>query len=201
MKFTVSEDVEIVANGQRILLEAGDEVAIEDQQDINSRIAEAFEASKDIPGHLDGLFKARNGGAGGSKFDTPQTIESLISADWVSYNHPAVMKGVDAFKASIPGYVGLIKLDELPDNQVVELIDGHKTGFLSVVINGKRAEHVDFTVLMLGQDSGKEVVFTFHPGDPIRPSSLPDGGEFSKGDKITVQQAKNLGFEYAKVRD
>jgi len=32
MKFTVSENVEIVANGKRILLEAGDEIGVEPKQ-------------------------------------------------------------------------------------------------------------------------------------------------------------------------
>jgi len=170
-------------------------------EDLKVRIQQAFENSKDIPGHLEGIFKQRNEGAGGSKFKTKQTIESLVNADWKPYNHPAVKGGAKAFKAPIPGYMGLIELDSLPDDSIVTLDDGHETGFLSVTVPGKRSQSVNFTVLLVGDHGGKEVVYTFHPGDPVRPSSLPDAGDYKKGDQITVKEAKDLGFNYGKIVD
>ena len=216
--FVISEDVEIVADGQRILLEKGDKIVINEMHrsavpedlphdwtelprksnDVRDRIGQAFENSKAIPGHLEGLFKNRNSGSGGSKFKEPQTAESLINADWKPFSHSALMKGTTGFVASVPGFLGITPLKDIPDNQEVTLDDGHKTGFLSVVISGKQSIPVNHTVLILGDEGGKEVVYTFHPGDPIRPSSLPIGN-FQKGQKITAGEAKKLGFEYAKL--
>lgn len=196
-KFVISEDVEIVADGKRILLEAGDEINVQ-SGDVHERIRQAFENAKTIPGHLDGLLKARNSGSGGSKFKEPQTIERLVNADWKPFSHPTLMSGTTGFVAPIPGYLGIVPLKDIPDNQEVTLDDGHKTGFLSAIIRGKQNIPVNHTVLIVGDEGGKEVVYTFHPGDPIRPSSLQIG-DYQKGQKITAGEAKKLGFEYAKL--
>jgi hypothetical protein len=48
-KFTVSEDVEIVANGQRILLEKGDKIVINEETDLSNAIQSGdLEAVKTI---------------------------------------------------------------------------------------------------------------------------------------------------------
>jgi hypothetical protein len=57
----------------------------------------------------------------------------------------------------------------------------------------------DKTVILLGPgDDGREVVWTFHPGDPVAPSIVPV--ESSTLTVLTVARAKALGFALAKIR-
>jgi hypothetical protein len=52
------------------------------------------------------------------------------------------------------------------------------------------------TTLILCQHEGKEVVATFHPGDPIVPKTV---AESQLDNCKTVGDARRLGHEYAKI--
>ena len=54
------------------------------------------------------------------------------------------------------------------------------------------------STLILGKEKGEEVVFTFHPGEPVRPTQLPAVPELV-GKTVTMETAFLLGFEYVKV--
>lgn len=130
---------------------------------------------------------------------TPEQLEqAILAAEWEEYSHPAVTEGCEAFRASISGQLGVVGLVSLPGETEVTLDDRKGTGKVSAVVSGVRGETVDFTVLILGKEDGKEVVFTFHPGDPVRPSQVQaEPGLHSK--KITAAQAIQMGMTTAKI--
>ena len=136
-----------------------------------------------------------------------KTLEAdLLEAEWEEYliegkPHPAIMKGAVGYTAKIPGQTGMMKLDLLsnPENYEVKLTDAKNTGFLSAVIEAKNkldrlVQLCMFTVIIIGEHEGEKVVFTFHPGDPVEPSSIT-GEERT----VTVQEARELGFDLAKI--
>jgi hypothetical protein len=139
--------------------------------------------------------------AAGSGYDLePSAIETaLFSASWAPYEHPAVMKGCTAFRAELPGFEGLSALADLPPETPVVLRDPKKTGFVEacVALRPAEAKVAPFTVAILGEDDGKEVVFTFHPGEPIMPSRVKAEGK--DGLVITAAEALALGLSFAKI--
>lgn len=155
--------------------------------------------------YLASCLKMRNPGpkSVGSVFDQPQTIESLATAEWVSYCHTDVKEPAQAFQADIPGHVGVMPLADLLPDTVVVFDDRKETGNLEVVVpNTAMMPAVSWTTLLVGPDREepeKTVVWTFFPGNPIMPSQIPTGEEHNHGDKITAAKAMELGLEFAKV--
>lgn len=131
---------------------------------------------------------------------TPADLEQqLRDADWTEYQHPAVQGPVRAFKTTdIGGLFGLVRLADLEGSTEVELVDGHQTGCVECVVPGRREQPVDFVVLLIGEEDGQSVVFTFFPGDPVRPSSVLVEGLSQR--TITAARAIEMGFEWAKVK-
>lgn len=130
---------------------------------------------------------------------TTEELEQLIlNAEWEAYSHPAVKAGCTAFKAPIPWRLGIISLAELPAETVVTLDDRKNTGKVSAVVKGVLGPSVDFTVIILEFENGKEVVPTFHPGAPVNPSQIQvEPG--MHGRQITVSEALGMGLEMAKI--
>jgi hypothetical protein len=143
----------------------------------------------------------RSGFAAGSVYPrwTQKRIEKeLLAGHWVEYSHPAIMVGCRAFRAQIPGRFGIVELSTLPSGTIITLDDRKNTGKVSCVVKGIRGEMVDFSVIILGMDNGMEVVFTFHPGDPINPSQvLCEPG--MHGREIAVAEALDMGLETVKI--
>ena len=149
-------------------------------------VRDAFEASD--PAYLEQTLRMRNPGPGalGSRFETAQTVESLVAADWGIFDHPDVKAPAVAFDAPIPGIMGMVALKELDPLQEVTLLDGHVSeacpqgcGFVEAVVDGVLGKKVGFTTLLLGpdeKDPTRLVVWTFFPGDPVQPSTLPRKG-------------------------
>ena len=169
---------------------------------VSDRVRAAFEAN---PDNVEKVLATRNPdspSALGSVFTDSQTIESLTNANWELYNHPDVQAPAVAFKANIPGSVGVVEISKLNPSQELILSDGHETGYLAPSVRGiSREVESQHTTLLLGpiDDQGTEGVWTMFPGDPIMPSELKVEDVPTNQRKITVSDALKLGFEYAKV--
>lgn len=137
----------------------------------------------------------------GSRYNmSPEEIENaLLNANWVPYSHENVKPPAKAYKANIAGYEGIIRLDTLPKDKTVVLDDRKNTGKVSVIVDGVLGKKVNHTVILIGPHEGNEVVWTFHPSDPIMPS-IVDAGEGMNGKELSVQEAMKMGFEYAKLK-
>lgn len=121
----------------------------------------------------------------------------LVDATWEPYTHAAIMDGCSAFRAPLAGYVGVVALADLPAHVNVVLADAKRTGYVEATVVGVAVQPVDFAVIILGDDEGQEIVFTFHPGDPIAPSTLP--ASLLAGAKMDRDVALAHGLTHAKI--
>jgi len=172
---------------------------------IQTRIARAVETTRRVvPGYFESTLDQRAGlseKAAGSIYEglsESQLERKLLTADWEEYSHEAVLPECVAYKAIIPGRLGIVELSQLPADAVVTLDDRKGTGKVSAVVEGVRGEEVDFTVLILGPEQGEEVVYTFHPGDPVR-SSQVQAQPGMHGRQVTVAEALDMGLTTAKI--
>jgi len=172
---------------------------------INTRIAQAIDAIRRLmPGYFEKTVAGRlpETGAGSivDGFESAEELEkALVAASWESYSHPAVMAGTEAFiTKDVRGKLGMIDLVDLPAGTFVTLDDRKRTGKVSCTVEGVRGEDVDFTVIILGKHEGEEVVFTFHPGDPVDPSQVQvEPGMHGK--QVAVAEALGMGLAKAKI--
>jgi hypothetical protein len=144
------------------------------------------------------------GGAGSTVlgFDTSETLEAaLLSANWEEYtpDPSSVMPGCQYFVTrDITGFEGLIDVETLDPSTLVVLDDPKGTGKLSCLVSVEvpRAK-ADFTVLVVGEEDGRQVAFTFHPGAPVSPSIVEVTPGEHKG-IVSPAEALKMGFKWAK---
>lgn len=173
--------------------------------EIRDRIRKAVETTRRlVPGYFEKTLEQRSSfseKAGGSVYDLhPEMLEAmLLAAPWENYSHPVVSPECTAYKAPFaPGRLGVEDLRSLPSDAVVTLDDRKNTGKVSAVVKGVRGREEYFTVLILGLEQGEEVIFTFHPGDPVRPSQVQvEPG--MHGRQVAVAGALAVGLETAKI--
>ena len=166
-----------------------------------SAVLGAIERSMDMP-HFKNTFLMRNPGANseGSTFDEPQTPETLMAAEWREFYHPEIQTPAKGYFAPIPGSMKLIKLDTLDPKTPIRMEldkNGYITAALSPADVGRGGVPVHHTVMLLGPSDDGPIVLTFHPGDPVRPSTTAPSAE-TRAAK-TVEEAMCLGFQYGKI--
>jgi hypothetical protein len=124
-----------------------------------------------------------------------------MQADWTPVSHPTVRPPFQAYRASIPGELGVISLNALYPGSHVKLTDSKKTGQLKPVVMMRRYRRVPVghSTLILGPnpETGRTRVWSFYPGDPqpLPPRVRPR----FEDELITVNDAHAMGFEWADV--
>ena len=130
-----------------------------------------------------------------------QLYQQLISQEWTETTHPDVMPGCRVFKSNLAGLEGILDLDNLPDDVEMYAIDPKGTGKIGIGAGNIEKNPVKETYLIIGKENinGKDedVVFTFHPGEPVRPSEV-ETQEIPDGTRLSKEEAKKLGFDKAK---
>mgnify|MGYP001577513979 FL=1 len=172
---------------------------------IQTRIRQAVGTTrKVVPGYFEKTLAMRaelSGESSGSVYlgVTPSGLEEkILAAEWEPYSHPSVAPECVAFKAPLEGQIGMADLRCLPPDTTVTLDDRKQTANVSATIKGVRGTKARFSVLILGPEQGEEVVFTFHPGDPVVPSKVKvEPGMHGK--TVTVAEALVMGLETAKI--
>lgn len=126
--------------------------------------------------------------------------ETLLSANWEEVEDcPNLLEGCKAFKThDINGYLGVIDINELDPKVKLVLDDYKKVGVLTPTVRGFVGNILHPTYLIVGNEGGQQMMFTFHPGPPIMPSTLK-ADAFHEGDKITVSEGLSLGLKFAKI--
>ena len=179
----------------------------------SSIVAQAIDNTD--PAYLARTLEMRNPSGtmkAGSTFKQPQTPESLKSANWKPLNHPNISSPKIGFTGDIPGTLGVISIDELPDQMPVrfQLIhagtggDSGKGMEVAAAFNPSDADVSETTIILVPDrnDPKKHVVVTFFPGDPTPPFSEDITIDMVKEkfpDMIgTVADAKELGFKFVK---
>ena len=112
---------------------------------------------------------------------------------------PNLIPGCTAFRNNdLGGELGIVKLSDLDPAAEVTLDDRKHTGNVSATVSGIRGKYVNFVVAILGVENGKEILFTFHPGDPVNPSKVKTEPGMH-GKVVTAAEALKMGLETAKI--
>lgn len=171
----------------------------------NATVQKAIDTTKKVLGkYFENTCRQRLAGGAGSIYEginTPEEMEAALrAAIWLETDHPTVMKGCRAFMTrSIPGgRFGLVRIANLPEDAVLTASDPKGTGMVSMTIKGHKGPAVAETWLIIGEENGYDVVFTFHPGKPVKPSMV-EVKNCPDGTKLTKAEAMGLGFDLAKV--
>jgi len=151
------------------------------------------------PSYLVAMLKQRSTGGKGSVYDSsPSHLEEKLRStkNWI-YVGSGDLPNTKVWKADIgiSGYLGIVPID---DDGIYTIEDPKNIGKVSLTIPAVRGPKEKYTYLITGKHKGKEVVFTFHPGEPIKPS-LVGSTDLIPGTKISGEKAKEYGFEYAKI--
>jgi hypothetical protein len=141
--------------------------------------------------------------------NTYDLLNTLKTAFWEPYSHPSISKGCKGYVTyDIPGELGIVDISELPNDFLLSYDDSKNTGKASLCVKDIKRLRTGFTVLITGEEEGKDVMFTFHPGEPITPSVVDSDLNYYynnivfsnlQGKTITVKDALKRGFEYAKI--
>lgn len=157
-----------------------------------------------LPGYFEKTCQQRlPGGAGsileGDYHSWQDVRHALESSRWENYSHPAIDSHCRAFIThDLCGRLGVVALKTLPSDALVTLDDRKGTGLISATVSGVLGPRVDFVVLITGTERDREVVFTFHPGEPVLPSRVQTQPGMH-GRKITVLEALHMGLTSAKI--
>ena len=157
-----------------------------------------------LPEYWEATVNSRTPGKSvGSVFDF-EDIEKILFEDriddWEENREcPNLMPGCTAFTLqNVNGHIGVVDLSELDSEMVLDIIDNKRTGKAKLLAHVGQGPEVNFATLILGEEQGREVIFTFHPGEPIKPSEISIDVLEGKT-KVTVKEAMALGFTTANV--
>ena len=154
--------------------------------------------------HLDGKVGMNTIGSYFDHDNVWDLFHDLLSADWEPFEHPAVREGTYALRANIPGNLGLINLHDCMESDWVTISDEHGVGKLSASISEELVDpglkRVDYSIIIIGPmecvtGETVDVMYTVHPGDPIRPSVL----EGTDTVYVPATEAISMGFDLAKI--
>jgi hypothetical protein len=169
-------------------------------------------------GYFESILQQRNPGpdAKGSIFDEAQDFHSLcdiaVKAEPYEGKPENMMFGCTYIKVPIPGSVGIIALDLLPEETELVLLDEKRTtgsvgggvdAYLFTQVG--TTEKVDFSVAIVGPGKEKDkdgrplqILWTIHPGHIApRPESANSADLIGK--KVKPAEAKKLGLTVAKL--
>ena len=171
---------------------------------MNPVISAILNSKENTREYFEMTCKGRLAGGAGSIYDQFDSVEALekalLEAEWTETTHPSVMEGCKVYVANLAGRFGLVEIDSLTEDAVLIADDRKNTGRVAMTISGIRGKEVPVTYLITGKEDGIEgdVVYTFHPGEPVRPSVV-EVSTLSHGSKVSKAQAKELGFDLAKI--
>lgn len=176
-------------------------------------------AATDSADYLASCLATRTTSRVGSWYEGVEAAElhaKLLAAAWEEYSHPAIKSPALGFRAPIGGKLGIIHLDDLPNDVEIQLLDpkggeefwsGERSvaPCVSASKYGIETPNIDFTTLLVGPASHEIdapfTLWTFHPGAPVRPSEVNRvaNGVDLHGKSVTIAEAKALGFDFVKL--
>jgi hypothetical protein len=125
-----------------------------------------------------------------------------------TWDHPEIMAPAQGIMLKIPSRVGVVELDQLDNDTVLQLVNRHEVSnddlpelqpevFVDDVPARTLTSEISTCIIGPNRD-GEPIIYTIHGGEPKRPSGIPDVTAFS-GRGIKVRDAKILGLTYTKV--
>jgi hypothetical protein len=119
----------------------------------------------------------------GSYFElTPEQLKAqLYRANWEPFapvdanGEPIIGGGAKGYRATISGgRLGMTEIAAIPETAQLYLIDPKGIDNWSVSTVGASEPHTDTATMIVGKEPHEShfAVWTFHPGDPVRPSAI-----------------------------
>ena len=172
----------------------------------NDEVRSALANTEEVlGGYLRKTLEMRTDVGIGSTYDSispDELLSQIKNADWKEVSHENVLPGCKAYVTTdIPdGRYGLVNISDLPDGTMLLAEDPKETGAVSMAVAGIPGKKTKETFLITGKDDDGErtVVYTFHPGEPVRPS-IVSTEKVMDGTPVTKEQAVSMGFNLAKV--
>jgi len=182
----------------------------------SARVRAAIDATAVAPGladHWRGLVASRTNGpaASGSVVSdalSPEvTVAMLRAATWTPLTGPAAQSvrapAVAFWTPDVRGRVGVVPTASLPADARLTLRDPHDAGCVSAEYEGDinvLGAPAEGTCILLGPEGDAEIVWTFHPGLPVGPSTVPACAlAVLERPWVTPAEAISLGLETAKI--
>jgi len=162
---------------------------------------------KQDPAYAERMFAQRlpDSGAGSIylRFNTREELEEAIrAADYEPAEHPAIAPGCKAYVThDILGAYGMVLIETLPDDITLVIADPKNTGKVSLMLYGCSDDNRLLTAetwVIIGPNEGEDVVYTFHPGEPV-PRATTSTEELPIGTKLTKAEALARGFNLVKL--
>lgn len=180
-----------------------DNILDEGRDYMETFVREAIENTKrTLPDYWQNTLRGRLKGGVGSiyeQFYSAKELEkALLDANWEETTHPAVSEDCRVFRTNLEGRFGIVEISKLPADAVLVADDRKNTGRVAMTVKGVVGDIVPYTYLITGKEDGVDVVFTFHPGEPIRPS-IVEVKDLNHGAKVSKAYAKELSFDLAKI--
>ena len=160
-----------------------------------------------VPGYFESHCSGRSAAGDGSTVwrwgkpcpDATAVLDTILDTGWFEYPEcPALLPGCRAYRAAIPGTIDLRKVADLADDTTVRWVTTDH-GYQYPTIVGDAGNYVDYTTLIVGEEQGRQIVFTFHPGDPIRPAQVPADVDTTAVDTIAALKTAYPQIEWVKV--
>ena len=173
----------------------------------NIELVKLFNNTRDAePEYYNKMIAQRLATGKGSTFEDftlkSRLVIALCKANWREIQHKNVEKPCRCFVTTDvkSGRLGIVELSELPDDVVLVADDDNETGYIELIAEGIEPRTVEETYLIVGptNDSKGEMIYAFHPGEPIMPSRVP-ADAIKPGTKLSKAEALKLGFELAKT--
>lgn len=156
--------------------------------------------------YMSSIKRRLNTGMGSiTEYDNVNDLEQALQyAHWEPFHSDALSEGsFGAITYDIPGLLGIIPLDDVPEGTPIVLMDIDHDDHLVPTVSVDRTVEVDHTTLIFGSaesdENNIEYMRTFHPGDPIKYVDCEPNEFLFDGMVVTRGQAKALGFDYARI--
>ena len=173
-----------------------------------AKVWQAIEATLRVaPGYFEGHLAGRSAAGDGSTVwrwgkpcpDATAVLNTILDTGWFEAPEvPNLLPGCKAFKAAIPGTVDLRQVSNLTDDTPVVWVKTDH-GYQYPTVPGIAGEYVHDTILIVGPEAGEEVVYTFHPGLPIKPSQVAADVDTTGVSTIAALKAAYPEIEWVKV--
>ena len=160
-----------------------------------------------VPGYFEGHLAGRSAAGDGSTVwrwgkacpDASAVLDVVLDTLWQEYpSCPNLMPGCRAYRAAIPGTIDLRQVSDLEDDTPVVWVKTYH-GYQYPTVAGTEGEYVDETVLIVGPEADRTVVYTFHPGNPIKPSQISADTDVSAVNTIAALKTAYPQIEWVKV--
>lgn len=137
-----------------------------------------------------------------------QVFEAVERATWTPYNAPGLPESYTAYRASIPGRLDVVRIENLRRGSILLMDQDERGGMCATYPNPHPGEAVSFSIAVIGPMQGEyeNILWGLHPGDPFKPCQIRNGGQILSlpnllGSEMTREEALSMGLVYAKLAE